>query len=94
MCIRDRRQARDLQNTAQPTSALHERRTPCDWFFIVCNGRFAVADPCAAAVTYDEEPVEGEKRQLQDHADQLTRQLLADKRFWWQFLYRVIDALG
>lgn len=45
------RQARDLQNTAHPTSALHERRTPCDWFFIVCNGRFAVADPCAAAET-------------------------------------------
>lgn len=45
------RQSRDLQNTAHPTSALHERRTPCDRFFIVCNGRFAVADPCAAAET-------------------------------------------
>ena len=35
-----------------------------------------------------------ELQPLQDHADQLTRQLLADKRFWRQFLYRVIYALG
>ena len=35
-----------------------------------------------------------ELQPLQDHADQLTRQLLADKRFWQQFLYRVIYALG
>ena len=35
-----------------------------------------------------------ERQPLQDHADQLTRQLLADKRFWRQFIYRVIYALG
>ena len=35
-----------------------------------------------------------ELQPLQDHADQLTRQLLADKRFWRQFIYRVIYALG
>ena len=31
---------------------------------------------------------------LQAHAEQLTKQLLADKRFWKQALYRVIYALG
>ncbi len=31
---------------------------------------------------------------LQEHAEQLTKQLLADKRFWKQILYRVIYALG
>ena len=31
---------------------------------------------------------------LQNHADQLTKQLLADKRFWKQALYRVVYALG
>lgn len=31
---------------------------------------------------------------LQIHAEQLTKQLLADKRFWKQVLYRVIYALG
>lgn len=31
---------------------------------------------------------------LQAHAEQLTKQLLADKRFWKQVLYRVIYALG
>ena len=31
---------------------------------------------------------------MQAHADQLTKQLLADKRFWKQALYRVIYALG
>lgn len=31
---------------------------------------------------------------MQAHADQLTKQLLADKRFWKQVLYRVIYALG
>ncbi len=31
---------------------------------------------------------------LQNHADQLTKQLLADKRFWKQALYRVFYALG
>ena len=31
---------------------------------------------------------------LQAHADQLTKQLLADKRFWKQALYRVFYALG
>ena len=35
-----------------------------------------------------------ELQPLQDHADQLTKQLLADKRFWRQFIYRVIYALG
>lgn len=31
---------------------------------------------------------------MQAHAEQLTKQLLADKRFWKQVLYRVIYALG
>lgn len=31
---------------------------------------------------------------LQAHAEQLTKQLLADKRFWKQVLYRVVYALG
>ena len=31
---------------------------------------------------------------LQAHAEQLTKQLLADKRFWKQVLYRVFYALG
>ena len=31
---------------------------------------------------------------MQAHAEQLTKQLLADKRFWKQILYRVIYALG
>lgn len=31
---------------------------------------------------------------MQQHADELTAQLLADKRFWKQLLYRVIYALG
>ena len=31
---------------------------------------------------------------MQRHADELTAQLLSDKRFWKQFLYRVIYALG
>lgn len=31
---------------------------------------------------------------LQDHAEQLTKQLLADKRFWKQILYRIFYALG
>ena len=31
---------------------------------------------------------------LQTHAEQLTKQLLADKRFWKQALYRVVYALG
>ena len=31
---------------------------------------------------------------LQAHAEQLTKQLLADKRFWKQALYRVFYALG
>lgn len=31
---------------------------------------------------------------LQTHAEQLTKQLLADKRFWKQVLYRVFYALG
>ena len=31
---------------------------------------------------------------MRQHADELTAQLLSDKRFWKQFLYRVIYALG
>ena len=31
---------------------------------------------------------------MQQHADELTAQLLSNKRFWKQFLYRVIYALG
>ena len=35
-----------------------------------------------------------ELQPLQAHAEQLTQQLLADKRFWRQLLFRVIYALG
>ena len=34
-----------------------------------------------------------ELQPLQEHAERLTQQLLADKRFWRQFLFRVIYAL-